>query len=108
MYQGVQFKQVKPWRYLFVSFHFEEWLQGFALKGLVSVKKPYFSQLLLNFPETTPRMAEYCWNLRPLLMVETTHFNERMIFFPCSFSAEKSTAEREEYKSVEKTGATTV
>ena len=53
-------------------------------------------------------MAEYCWNLRPLLMVETTHFNERMIFFPCSFSAEKSTAEREEYKSVEKTGATTV
>ena len=37
-------------------------------------------------------------------MVETTHFNERMIFFPCSFSAEKSTAEREEYKSVEKTG----
>ena len=53
-------------------------------------------------------MAEYCWNLRPLLMVETTHFNERMIFFPCTFSAEKSTAEREEYKSVEKTGATTV
>ena len=41
MNQGVQFKQVKPWRYLFVSFHFEEWLQGFALKGLGSVKKPY-------------------------------------------------------------------
>ena len=41
MHQGVQFKQVEPWRYLFVSFHFEEWLQGFALKGLVSVKKPY-------------------------------------------------------------------
>ena len=41
MNQGVQFKQAKPWRYLFASFHFEEWLQGFALKGLVSVKKPY-------------------------------------------------------------------
>lgn len=53
-------------------------------------------------------MAEYCWNLRPLLIIETTHFIERMPFLPSSFSAEKSTAEREEYESVEKTGATTV
>ena len=53
-------------------------------------------------------MAEYCWNLRPLLMMENTHFIERMTFLPCSFSAEKSTAQREEYESVEKSGATTV
>lgn len=41
-------------------------------------------------------------------MMETTHFNERVTFSPCSFSEEKSTAELEEYESVEKTGPTTV
>ena len=41
-------------------------------------------------------------------MMETTHSHKRMTFFTLFFFSGESTAEREEYESVEKTGATTV
>ena len=41
-------------------------------------------------------------------MMENTHFIERMTFFTLFFFSGKSAAEREEYESVEKSGATTV